>query len=105
MPAPRNAGTAAGQGALAGTLAGLIGGIVYALLATVQVALTDTATILSAVPPESLEQMRQAGIDPSVLAGPGLGAFTGSFCCLGGLFFAAILGAIGGAIFAALKPD
>lgn len=105
MPAPRDAGGAAGQGALAGMLAGLIGGIIYAILATVQVALTDTSAVLSQLPPESLEQLRQAGIDPNSLMGPGLGAFTGSICCLGGLFFAAILGAIGGAIFAAMKRD
>ncbi len=104
-PPPRNAGTAAGQGSLSGVLAGLIGGIVYAILATVQVAVMETSSILAMMPPESLEQMRQAGIDPSSLMGPGLGLFTGSICCLGGLIFSALLGAIGGAIFAAVKPD
>ncbi len=105
VPPPRNAGTAAGQGALAGALAGLIGGILNTIVGTVQARYWDTSNILAAMPPESWEQMRQAGIDPSSLVGPGLFLFTGSICCLGDLVFAALLGAIGGAIFAAVKPD
>jgi hypothetical protein len=40
-----------------------------------------------------------------MFVGPGAGAAVGSMCCLVGLVLAAVLGAIGGAIFAAIKPD
>ncbi|HSJ52843.1 MAG TPA: hypothetical protein VLC52_03775 [Anaerolineae bacterium] len=105
MPPLRNAGTAAGQGALAAVVAGLIGGIVNTILITIQVAATDTATILQSVPAQTLEQLRQSGIDPASLMSPVWGLATGGLCCLGGLVFAAILGAIGAAIYAAVKPD
>ncbi|MDD3828274.1 MAG: hypothetical protein PHY79_20100 [Anaerolineae bacterium] len=105
MPPPRAAGTAAGQGALAAVVAALIGGIVNTILITVQVVATDSSTILSQVPPETLEQLRQSGIDPATLMSPGFGVATGAVCCLGGLVFAAILGAIGAAIMAAVKEN
>jgi hypothetical protein len=105
MPPMRAAGDAAGQGALAALVAALIGGVVNAILITIQIALVNTATILSEIPPESLQQLQQAGIDPSVFTGPAAGVLIGSVCCAGGLVLAAILGAIGGVIFAAIKPD
>jgi hypothetical protein len=105
IPPLRLAGPAAGQGALAAVLAALIGGIVNVIIITVQMAITDTASILSQIPAETMQQLEQAGIDPSMLVGPGAGVMIGSVCCLGGLIFAAILGAIGGAIFAAVKSD
>jgi hypothetical protein len=105
LPPVRLAGPAAGQGALAAVLAALIGGIVNVIIITVQMAITDTASILSQIPAETMQQLEQAGIDPSMLVGPGAGVMIGSVCCLGGLIFAAILGAIGGAIFAAVKSD
>lgn len=105
MPPVRLAGPAAGQGALAAGLASVIGGIVNWIIVTVQFALTDTATIVSAMPPESLQQLRDAGIDPSTLAGTGAGATFGGICCGAGVLIAIVLGAIGGAIFAAIKAD
>ena len=105
MPPLRTAGTAAGQGALAAAVASLIGGIVNTIVIAVEVALTDSATILSQIPAESLEQLRQAGIDPASLMSPAFGVATGSVCCLGSLIFAVALGAIGAAILAAVKPD
>lgn len=105
LPPVREAGTAAGQGALAALIAALIGGIVNTIISTMQMAVLDTATFLSQLPPETLRQMEQAGMDPNVFVGPGAGALVGSACCLIGLILAAVLGAIGGAIFAAIKPD
>jgi hypothetical protein len=105
MPPLRMAGPAAGQGALAAALAALIGGIVNAVIMTIQMAITDTASILSQIPAETMQQLEQAGIDPSMFVGPGAGVMIGSVCCLGGLIFAAILGAVGGAVFAAIKSD
>lgn len=105
MPPPRMAGSGAGQGALAAVLAALIGGVVSTIIATIQFAVADTAAIMSQVPADSLQQLEEVGIDPSLLIGPGAGAMYGSVCCLIGLILAAILGAVGGAVFAGLKAD
>jgi hypothetical protein len=105
LPPLRQAGQAAGQGAMAATLAALIGGLVNTIIFTIQVAATDTATVLSQMPAESLQQLRDAGIDPASLTGPVAGLGVGSACCLVGLALAALLGAVGGAILAAAKPD
>jgi len=105
MPPLRTAGQGAGQGALAAVLAAVIGGIANTIVATIQMAVTDTATILSQIPPDALRQMQEAGIDPSMFMGPTAGVMFGSICCLGGLILAAILGAIGGAVLAGIKPE
>lgn len=105
MPPVRMAGQAAGQGALAAGLASVIGGIVNWIVVTIQFALTETATVIEALPPESLQQLRDAGIDPAILAGTGAGVAFGGICCGAGLLIAVVLGAIGGAIFAAVKAD
>lgn len=105
MPPLRSAGPAAGQGALAAGLAAVIGGIVNWIVTTIQFAITDTATVIESIPAESLQQLRDAGIDPSVFAGSGAGAAFGGICCGAGFLIAIVLGAIGGAIFAAVKSD
>ncbi len=105
MPPVRMAGSAAGQGAMAATLAALIGGVVNMVITTVQLAVTDTAVLLSQLPAESLEQLEQMGVDPGLFVGPLAGVMYGSICCVVGLILAAILGAVGGAVFAALKAD
>jgi hypothetical protein len=108
MPPIRQAGPAAGQGALAAVVAALIGGIVNTIVWLIQSAIVGTADVLNQVPPDLLRQFQEAGGDPQILntfAGPLGAAFGGSCCCLGGLILAAILGAIGGAIYAGIKPD
>ena len=109
IPPLREAGQAAGQGALAAAVAALIGGIVNAITTTIQMALTDTASMISQIPPESLQQLEDVGVDPNLLFGTSTGALSGalcgSICCIAGLILAAILGAIGGAVFAGIKPD
>jgi predicted outer membrane lipoprotein len=105
MPPVRMAGPAAGQGAMAAALGALIGGVVTTIIAIIQMALTDTAALLSQIPADTLQQLEQAGIDPGMFMGPGAGAAYGSVCCIAGLIVAALLGAVGGAIFAAIKPD
>ena len=105
MPPLREAGAAAGQGAMAAVLAAFIGGIINAIVSTIQLAVADSAAILSALPAESLQQLQEAGVDPSVFTGPAFGAAVGSACCLVGLILAAILGAVGGAVYAGIKPD
>lgn len=105
MPPVRMAGPAAGQGALAAGLASVIGGVVNWIVVTIQFAVADTASIISSMPQESLQQLRDAGIDPATLAGPASGAVFGGLCCGAGLLVAIVLGAIGAAIFAAVKAD
>jgi len=108
MPPLRAAGPAAGQGALAAGLASLISGIVNTVLFLIQTAVAGSARILSQIPPETLRQLEEAGVDRQMLerfAGPGGALLAGSFCCAGGLILAALLGAIGGAVFAAMKSD
>lgn len=105
MPPPRQAGPAAGQGAMAGAVSGVIGGIVYTIVSTIQLALTDTAALLAQLPPETLQQFEDAGLDPSLFVGPNVGLLCGAGCCLIGVILAAILGAIGGAVFAGLQPE
>ena len=103
----REAGRAAGQGALAGLIAGAVSGILRALLTPVSMKLTGgTAAILSQVPPESLQQLQQAGIDPNMIFGGGTMAGLVLLCCFpAGLLIGAGLGALGGVILAAAKPE
>jgi hypothetical protein len=105
LPPVRMAGQGAGQGAVAAVVAALAGGIVNMIIATIQMAVTDTAAILSQIPAESLRQLEQVGVDPALFVGPTAGVMFGGVCCFGGLILAAIMGAIGGGIFAAVKPD
>jgi len=103
----REAGSAAGQGALAAILASLVGGIVNTLVTLVQTASTSPEEILSQIPPDMLQQFEQVGWDPRILetlAGPTGGLLSGGMCCVGGLILAAILGAIGGAVYAGIRP-
>ena len=104
-PPPRQAGPAAGQGAMAAALSGLMGGVVYTILTTIQMSLTDAATVLSQFPPETLQQFEDAGIDPSLFVGPNVGILCGGGCCLVGVILAALLGAIGGAVYAGIQPE
>ena len=103
----REGGRAAGQGAIAGLLAAAIGGIVSIVLAPVSLALTGgPQAILSQIPAESLAQLRSAGIDPSTLINSGTTAGLTAICCVPvGLLLGAGLGALGGLIFAGIKPE
>jgi hypothetical protein len=107
MTPRRETGRAAGQGALAGLIAGAVSGIVRAILTPVTMQLSGgTAAILSQVPPDSLQALQQAGIDPNVVFGGGTMAGLVLVCCLPlGLLLGAGLGALGGLIYAAAKPE
>jgi hypothetical protein len=105
LPPVRDTGSAAGQGAAAAALAAVIGGLVNMVLITIQMNLMDTSAIVSQLPAESLQQLEMAGIDPGMFTGPTAGLFYGGTCCLGGLILAAILGAIGGAAYAGIRPE
>jgi hypothetical protein len=111
LPSRREVGTAAGQGALAAIVAGFGGGVVnlgISLIRTATGGVLQGAEILSQLPPEIRYQFRDLGISPDLVAGwGGIGgaAICGSVCCLAGIVFAAVLGAIGAAIYASVNPD
>jgi hypothetical protein len=105
--APRRAGgKAAGQGAIAGLLAAAIGGFVSIALAPVSLSLAGgPAAILSQIPAESLQAWSELGIDPSSIINGGTTAGLTAICCVPvGLLLGAGLGALGGLIFAGIKP-
>ncbi|MBU0513074.1 MAG: hypothetical protein KKD28_01680 [Chloroflexi bacterium] len=108
MAPRREAGKAAGQGALAALLAGFGGGIVSTIIGVIRGAIGGAAQlpqIMQQIPPDLRGQIRDLGIPAEFLAGAGGAAICGSMCCLVGVFVAAALGAIGGAIYAAVKPE
>jgi hypothetical protein len=106
MAPPRLTGKAAGQGALAGLLMGVIGALIATLLAPLGFALAGGSnTIVSALPPETLMQLEQAGIDPNALFGGGTMAGATALCCFPtGAIIGAALGALGGLIYASANP-
>ena len=108
MPPIREAGRAAGQGAIAAVLAQVIGGIAFTIFGMIQTSLVDTTEVISSIDPALVDQLVEMGVDIQALEtmlGPAGALLSGSLCCVGGLIFAAILGAVGGALLAAIKPD
>lgn len=107
----RTTGSAAGQGALAALIAAAIGGIVGLGVSLVGAAVLGPVQMawVSQLPPELLQQMYEAGIDPSMLTGAGVDAATNmigsSVCCGISLAISAGLGAIGGVVFAVIKSE
>ena len=105
---PRTPGTGAGAGAIAGLVSGAVGGIIWIIAMAIQMATMDAAYIMSNIPPDTLRQLTELGVDPDMLAtfsGAGGVALAGGMCCLTGLAVGAGLGAIGGAIFSAIKSE
>ncbi|HDQ72528.1 MAG TPA: hypothetical protein ENN19_10580 [Chloroflexi bacterium] len=108
MPPRRNTGDAAVSGALAGLISGAVGGIVWAIVVAIQMAITGTGDIMAAIDPATLRQLAELGIDPetfAMLSGVGGVALVNGLCCLSSLALGAGFGAIGGAIFAAVRPE
>ena len=112
---PRDTGKAAGQGALAAVVAAVIGGIINLIISLIRVAFwstTQMGQVWTDIPPEVRYMLRDMGLEPEMInefgnfaAGFGGTTVCGSICCLGGVIIAAILGAIGAAIYAASKSD
>jgi hypothetical protein len=107
MPPRRQTGPAAGAGAVAGVITGLISGLISVLLTPLSLSISGgPQAIISQLPPESLEAFEQVGVDPSLLFGAGTLAGVTALCCLPiGLVGGAALGALGGLIYAAAKPE
>ncbi len=103
---PRTTGDGAGAGAIAGLITALAGGVVNVVVGAIQFTLMGgQAAIMRDIPPESLRQLEQAGIDPSLFVS--LGGIIGieATCCVAGLVIAAVLGAIGGMIMASARSN
>lgn len=107
LPPRREAGPAAGQGALAGLIAGAISGLLQVVLTPLSVALSGGAeTLVAQLPADALAQLQQAGIDPNALFGAGTFAGIALLCCFpASLLIGAALGALGGLVLAAAKPE
>lgn len=107
LPPRRESGRAAGQGALAGIVAGVAGAIFSTILSAIGLAASGgTAAILQQMPPETLQQFEQAGLDPNMFLNTGTVAGATALCCLPtGLILGALLGALGGLIYASAKPE
>jgi hypothetical protein len=108
LSAPRSAGSGAGAGAVAGLVSGVVAGVVQTIVMAVRMATTGVGQMVSAVDPQLVQPLIDAGIDPRSLAtftGWGGVAIGGTLCCAASLAIGAVLGAIGGAIFAAAKSD
>ena len=109
LPIPRSAGDGAGAGAIAGVVAGIIAGIFGMIITALQfVIFGGTAGVLARMPPEFFDAMRDAGMDPNTFGGAAsIGGVIGAsaLCCIVGMVFAAVLGAIGGAILAAMQSE
>ena len=105
---PRTAGTGAGAGAIAGLVSGAVSGMISAIVMAIQMARVGPGEIISYIDPQQMQQLIELGIDPEMFAifsGAGGVAIGGGMCCLASLALGAGLGAIGGAIFAAVKSD
>jgi hypothetical protein len=104
LPPMREVSAATGQGALAASLAALGGGLVSLLIAAIQASSGSMAQVLAQLPPELRRQLLESGIDPNLFLGPVGATIGGGMCCTIGILFAAVLGAVGGAIYASSKP-
>lgn len=105
---PRTAGAGAGAGAVAGLITSLVGGVASMIIAAIQFAITGgaQAATMSQIPPELMSQLGDTGVQlMSFMATIGGVLAVSAVCCVAGLAIAAGLGAIGGAIMAAVKAD
>ena len=104
MTPPRTAGSGATNGAVAAVVTALIAGLINIVVLAIYGAVTG-ASQLAQLPPEQLQLLTEAGIDPTMLVGPMASAGVGAFCCTIYLFIGAALGAIGGAIWGNSHPN
>jgi hypothetical protein len=85
---PRTTNKGAGAGAIAGLISGAVAGVVGLILVLTGVS--------KASDPQQMQQLAEAGINPTLVVIPG------AIC---GLAISTGLGAVGAAIFSAIKPD
>ncbi|MBN1995101.1 MAG: hypothetical protein JW953_20575 [Anaerolineae bacterium] len=104
MMPPRTAGSGATNGAIAAVAAALVAGGVNTVIMAIYGLITGGSQ-LSQIPPEQMEVLVEAGIDPAMLAGPLGAAGAGVCCCTIFLFIGAVLGAAGGAFWGNSHPN
>ena len=104
LPPMRTAGKGAGEGALAALIASIIGGITGMVIGIVQASIGG-AQALAQIPPEAMDALSDIGMPPGFLFGPVGATVFGSCCCTLGVLIAVGLAAIGGAIYASVKPE
>ena len=108
LPPPRDAGSGAGAGAIAGLIGGSASGLVWIFILIIELLMTGTSDIMQNLDPQTMRQIKDLGWDPTTVAwlsgGAGM-AIAGGGCCLANLAIGAGLGAVGGVIFGAAKPD
>ncbi len=104
-PPIRQPGQGAGQGLLAALISQLVGGVVGLAVTIIQASTGATARAISQIPPQALQQIRDLGIPARMLFGTAGASIIGSICCVIGIVIAVGLGAMGGAIYASLKPS
>lgn len=107
LPPRRETGRSAGQGALAGLIASAASGLLHVVLTPLSLSLSGGSdAIISQLPAEALDLFQQAGVDPSTIFSGGAMAVLSLVCCFPlVLLVGAALGALGGLIFAAAKPE
>jgi hypothetical protein len=109
MEPPRDVGRGAGSGAVAGLITAFAGGfttiIVNAVRFTVGGGEATLRRQFRQLPPEILEQWRDLGLDPGMLANPAWAVGTSALCCGLGMLLAAALGAAGGAILVSIRKE
>ena len=109
LPPVRTAGEGAGAGAIAGVVTGIVGGIANMIIAALRFAISGgpgaAMRQMGQLSPEVMRQLYDAGVDPRIFASIGGVIGVSAVCCVIGLVIAAVLGAIGGVIFAAVKPE
>jgi hypothetical protein len=93
---PRAPGQGAGAGAIAGLISGVVSSAVGVAILFAQMA---SGQGIPGVDPQQMQQLTESGMDPAILVA------SGSIGALCGLAIGIGLTAIGGAIFAAVKPD
>jgi hypothetical protein len=107
MEPPRDAGKAAGLGAVAGLITAMGGGLITIVVNALRFSVGSGQAMLERqlrqLPPQLLEQWRDLGLDPRVLARPGWIVGSSVVCCGLGMLLAAGLGAAGGAIYVSLS--
>jgi hypothetical protein len=89
-------------------ISGVGGSVVTTISAIVQGIMGTTTDAWSMLDPQVMDQLLDMGVDPEMFAmftGVGGGILGGAMCCVGSLAIGAALGAIGGAIMAAVKQD
>lgn len=112
LPVPRSAGDGAGAGAIAGVVTGLVGGIFGMIASGLQYAMFGGREAMMQgldawfeVFPEMQNSLLEMGLSTDMLASIEFTLASRALCCIGGMVIAAVLGAIGGVIFASTQSE